>query len=301
LALGGGLGAAALAIALPGLGAKGLAALMGLGAIGALMLLTRRPVEVLAGFAVLALTYNRQYFHPFAALTGTPAGQGLFWIPADPLLLALAMTIVAEHALGRAPAAWATPFPTWPVQPLLAACLVSTLAADRMDLAAAETLRVAKFALVLALLARRMDAALWRTLAGALAVAVLAQSGLGVLQVAFRAGDSLLATFGGTPETLAEGFENRARGSMGHPNILAPWLLMLAPGAFGLALFSRSRVLRAMGLVVTLAAIAGIFAAKSRAPGVLLLAALGCVALVALALRALPARAAAGGAIWGLL
>jgi O-antigen ligase len=187
------------------------------------------------------------------------------------------------------------------VLPLLAACLVSTLAAERMDVAAAETLRVAKFALLLALLARRMDAVLWRTLVAAFGFAALAQSGLGVLQVLFRAGDSLLATFGGTAETQADGFENRARGSMGHPNMLAPWLLMVAPGAFGLALFSRSRLLRAAGLVVTIAAMAGIFAAKSRAPGVLLVAALGGVALGAIALRALPARAAAGGAIWGLL
>nr|WP_245217306.1 O-antigen ligase family protein [Neoroseomonas nitratireducens] len=76
---------------------------------------------------------------------------------------------------------------------------------------------------------------------------------------------------------------------------------MLAPGAFGLALFSRSRALRAAGFVITIAAMAGVFAAKSRAPGLLMLAALGGVALGALALRALPARAAAGGAIWALL
>lgn len=301
VALAAGLLAALVAAALPGLGTRALGGLVGCATIAALILLTRRPVEVLAGFAALALTYNRQYFEPFASLTGVPPGEGLFWIPADPLLMALGLVIAAERALGRAPATLPVAFPSWPVQPFLLACLLSTLAAERMDLAAAETLRVAKFALLLALLARRMDASLWRVLVAALAAGVLAQSALGTLQVAFRAGNSLLATFGGTPETQVEGFENRARGTLGHPNMLAPWLLMLAPAAFGLALFSRSRALRAAGLLLTLAAMAGIFAAKSRAPGLLLLAALGGVALGAVLLRALPARAAAAGAIWGAL
>jgi O-antigen ligase len=301
IALAAGLLAAMAALTLPGLGRRALGGLIGAAGVAALVLLTRRPVEVLAGSAALALTYNRQYFEPFASLTGIRAGEGLFWIPADPLLAALLFAVALERALGRAPATAPAAFPAWPALPFLAACLVSTLVAERMDLAAAETLRVAKFALLLALLSRRMDAALWRVLVVALAAGVLVQSALGTLQVAFRAGDSLVATFGGTPETQAEGFENRARGTLGHPNMLAPWLLMLAPGAFGLALFSRSRALRAAGLLLTLAAMAGIFAAKSRAPGLLLLAALGGVALGAVLVRALPARAAAAGTIWGAL
>lgn len=295
--------AAGLAVAMPALGIKGMVALGSLGAAVVLILATGRPKEVLLAAYVIALTYNRQYYGALGALFGFEPGKGLYWIPADLPLVALFAAGAMERILHRErPRPAAEGMATAPVLPFLFAALLSTLAAERMDLAAADTLRIVKFALLLGWLHLHMDRSLWLTLVGALAVSILLQGTLGTLQVVTRAGQSILSIFGaGGPEILPEEIDNRARGTLGHPNMLAPYLLMLGPGAFGVALFSRNRWLRLVALAVTLVAIAGVFTSKSRAPSVLLLGALGGVALAAVWLRALSPRAAIGAGIWALL
>lgn len=299
--IGGGLLAVGLAVTLPQLGTKGIAAFGGLAMLGAIILLTGRPKEVLLAAYVVALTYNRQYYGLFDRIFGGTPGEALYWIPADLILLCLfASSIVDGSLIRRAP--MVREVATAPVLPFLVAALLSTLAAERMDLAAADTFRIVKFTLLLAWLHRNMDRALWLTLVGALAATITLQASLGVLQVVFRAGQSLLSIVGaGGPNALPEEIENRARGTLGHPNVIAPYLLMLAPAAFGVAIFSRSTPLRLLALAITVVTAAGMVATKSRAPGVLLVAALGSTAIAGVWLRALSPKLLLGAGVWALL
>jgi O-antigen ligase len=92
---------------------------------------------------------------------------------------------------------------------------------------------------------------------------------------------------------------NRASGSLAHPNMLASYLLLVVPAAFGLAVFARQAPLRLAGLAVGVIGMAAMLLTKSRAPGLLLLAALPLVVAAGVALRAITARAAIGGAVLG--
>lgn len=301
--LAGGLLAASIAIAMPQLGAKGVVGLGGLGFIVLLILWTGKPKEVFLTFYVLALTYNRMYYGAFQALLGTAPGEGIYWIPADLMLVGLIGTSLVERCLGRD----TTPprvheFAAAPVLPFLLAALLTTLAAERMDLAAVDTFRVIKFTLLLVWLHRNMTRSLWLTLVAALGLSITLQATFGTLQVVFKAGQSLLSIVGaGGPDALPEEIDNRARGTLGHPNMLAPYLLMLAPGAFGVALFSRVGWLRLIALGVTVACIAGMVATKSRGPGLLLLLALVGIALTAVWLRTLSVKALIGAGVWAVL
>lgn len=301
--LGGGLLAAALGVALPELGMKGMAAILGLLMVGALILVTGRPKDVFLAFFVLALTYNRQYYDALQGLFGAEAGQGPYWIPADIMLVCLFATSLVEGALGRArPVPVVREVATAPILPFLFAALMTTLAAERIDLAWVDTMRVVKFALLLAWLQRNMDRSLWMVLVAALAASITIQASLGTLQVVFKAGQSLLSIIGaGGPDALPEEIDNRARGTLGHPNVIAPYLLMLAPGAFGVAVFSRMPLLRWVALGVTLVCIVGMVTTKSRAPGALLLAALGGTAMAGVWLRALSPKALIGLGVWAVL
>lgn len=301
--LAGGLLAASLVIVMPQLGTKGIAALGGLGFVAALILWTGKPKEVLLTFYVLGLTYNRMYYAPFEQVFGSAPGQGLYWIPADLMLVGLVATSLIERGLGRDTVPpRVNEFAAAPVLPFLVAALLSTLAAERMDLAAVDTFRIVKFTLLLVWLHRNMTRSLWLTLVAALALSMTLQATLGTLQVVFKAGQSLLSIVGaGGPDALPEEIDNRARGTLGHPNMIAPYLLMLAPGAFGVALFSRDTLLRLLALGVTVICIAGMVATKSRGPGVLLLVALVGVALTAVWLRTLSVKALLGAGIWATL
>lgn len=91
--------------------------------------------------------------------------------------------------------------------------------------------------------------------------------------------------------------ENRARGTLGHPNMFAPYLLMLVPAAFGVALFTRQRLLCLAGLALTAIGLVGVFVSQSRAPIALLGVALAMVAITAVYLRTLSIRVFVGSAI----
>lgn len=120
-----------------------------------------------------------------------------------------------------------------------------------------------------------------------------------IAQVALKGEASLLAMAGLATQTggVETDIENRARGTLGHPNMFAPYLLMMIPAAFGLALFARGRLLSLVGLAITTLGVIGIFVSKSRAPVALLGVALVAVAIAAVQLRALSVRAFLGAAI----
>ncbi len=303
LVLCGALVATGLAVALPQFGLKGLIAGGAAAGAVALAVASGRPREVFLAAYILALTYNRQYFGLFIEVFGTTRGTGVYWTPADLMLLCLFGSAVLEGAIGRARGvAREREIATAPVLFFLAAAVLTTLMAERPDLAMTDTVRIAKFALLLAWLHRHMDRSLWLTAVAALAFSMMLQSVLGVAQVVLRAGDGLLSVVGvGAGLDIETAMFNRARGTLGHPNMLGPYLLMLAPAAFGVVLFSRQPLLRLIALAVTVATMAGLLATKSRAPGMLMLASLPLAVIVAVWLRALSPRLAIGAALCGLL
>lgn len=289
------------------MGTVGLGGLVGLFVSG-------RPKEVLIAAYVLALTYNRQYFS-FDGLLGDEGSRGLYWVPADLPLLLLGMVQLGERALGVAPRRqedFAPPMPAaviaWPALAFLAACVGSMLLAERADWAFYELVRVVKFTLIVVWLQRTMTPSMWWTAISALALAVVVQSAMGVLQVAARADRSLLSVVGlGSDAVLfdEEGnvdmLENRARGTFGHPNVLAPYLIALVPAALGVAIYARLSRLRLLAVAILLLGIAGVIASKSRAPIALLVLALGFTATVAIVDRRLSLRAALAGLILAIV
>jgi putative inorganic carbon (hco3(-)) transporter len=309
-----GAAACAIAVVVPQMSAKNV--IMGTVGLGGLigLFVSGRPKEVLIAAYVLALTYNRQYFS-FDGMLGDDGSRGLYWVPADLPLLLLGAVQLGERALGIAPrasAAQALPMPAaviaWPAIVFLVACVGSMLMAERADWAFYELLRVVKFTLIVVWLQRTMTTSMWWTAVAALALAVVLQAALGVLQVAVRADRSLLSAIGlGTDAVLmdADGnvqmLENRARGTFGHPNVLAPYLLALLPAALGVAIYSRLRRLRLLAAAILLLGIAGVIASKSRAPIALLVLTLGFTAAAAVVDRRLSLRAALSGLLFAIV
>lgn len=291
------------AVVAASLSPKALIAVLGAATVIGVMVATGRPREVLLAAYIVALSYNRQYFS-FDELLGTSGTQSPYWLPSDPILLLLFLSSLVTRADQRQPLNRDVPFAigVWPVLPFLAVCCLSTLLAVRPDWAFHDTLRVAKFALLLAWLHVNMTRSLWLTAVFTFIAVAGAQSALGIVQVVLKGDASLLAMAGLSEgvKSAATEIENRARGTFGHPNLLAPWLLTIIPAVFGVALFARDRLLVLLCLVVTALGCLGVFASKSRAPTVLLAVGLVLVALAAVRLRALPVRRATGGAILAL-
>lgn len=291
---------AAIAVMLSQLGAKGLiVAAVGV-AVVVFVAVIGRPREVLFAAYIVALTYNRAYFS-FDGVLGASGSQGLYWIPADPLLALLLATSFVDSRDGRQVAVARGSFASalMPILPFLAVCCLSSLIALRPDWAFNDTLRVMKFAIVLGWLCQYMTPSLWTTGVATFAAVIVVQSAFGIVQVLLKGQASMLAMFGLATQvaSVANDIENRARGTMGHPNILAPYLLLFAPAAFGVALFARNRWVVLAGLVVTALAAGAIFATKSRAPIVIVAAVLPLVAAIAVWLRVLAPRVALGGAV----
>jgi putative inorganic carbon (HCO3(-)) transporter len=263
----------------------------------ALIFVVGRPREILLAAYIAALSYHRQYYS-FDDIFGTTGSQGFYWGVSDLVLFGLLATSLMED---RQPGQPARPAGPWvrgvlPVLPFLAICVLSSLAALRPDWAANDVVRVVKFIILMAWLYRYMSPSLWMTAVATIAAVCVAQSVLGTVQVALKGESSLLAMLGlGTEIKIdATDIENRARGTMGHPNILAPWLLMVVPAAFGVALFAQRRWLAAAAYIVAVAGLAGIFFSKSRAPTAIIVVAILLLAMLALRLRALSPRVALG-------
>jgi O-antigen ligase len=270
-------------------------------ALGGLMLaiLSRRPKELLLAATIVALTYNRQFF-TLSWLNGVEGPQAMFWVIADIPMLALFCLSLAERALRR-PAARAevlgrVRLPALPIMPLVVVAGLSMVLSAHPGWAMADYNRIVKFGLLLWWLERNLTPALWFTAVATLAAAILLQAGLGVVQVMTGGDAGLLALFGlgSTPAELQGLSDNRARGTLAHPNFYAPWLLLLAPAGLGAALFARNPWIRLLGMVVAVAGLVGIFVSKSRAPMVFALFAFTLVGMAALVARSLPLRQAVG-------
>ena len=263
--------------------------------------LSRRPKEVFLAAYILALTYNRQFFS-FDDIFGPSGYQSFYWILADPFLILLFATSALEPATPDAPQVAAAPkiaSGAGPVLFFLVACCLSAVVAERPDWAFNEVFRVLKFALLLAWLHRNLTPRLWLTAVLTFGVAVVLQSSLGIVQAATSGGTNLLSMIGIRREALqiAPDIDSRARGTLGHANYLAPYLLMLVPAAFGIALFSRRRQTRLGCALVVLAGVAGIMASQSRAPIMLLFLTLFATTVLGIGEAAVSLKAALGGAV----
>lgn len=267
-------------------------------------MLSGHPKEVFLVGYILSLTYNRQYFS-FDGLLGSYGSNSLYWVPADPFLLLLLGVSAWEALTGRS-TAWrhppGAPLGAGPVLPFLAVCCVSSLLALRPDWAFNDLFRVVKFTVLLIWLHHNLTPRLWLVAVVTLGASTGLQAALGVVQVMTKAGAGLLGMVGLGTEFVdaATDIENRARGTMGHPNYLAPYLLLLAPAAFAAALFSRVPWIKLACLAVTLIASAGMVASASRSPIAITALVLAAVAAIGVWQRVLSAKVALGCGILAL-
>ncbi|MEC9374091.1 MAG: O-antigen ligase family protein, partial [Planctomycetota bacterium] len=101
---------------------------------------------------------------------------------------------------------------------------------------------------------------------------ILAQSAYGVLQVASRGSFEISALLGAGPGAALREFQSdlqqewhRARGTLGHPNILAPWLMLLAPAFLAMSTVIRDRALQLVCFTVGAVGLVGVAFTLSRA------------------------------------
>ncbi|MGD2108234.1 MAG: O-antigen ligase family protein [Phycisphaerae bacterium] len=235
--------------------------------------LTRRLREVLLFGWVLALTYNRNYFS-FDNLIGNFESQGLYWIPADALFIGLLglhackRVIRRTGSVARSDSIW-----LW-VAPFVAACALSTLFAEHKMWAAIEMVRIAKICLILWYIRATFTRREWWVAVLGLGCAVTLQGTYGLLQVATDGRFEFAALFGaGTAGGAALRAERsdllqewtRAVGTLGHPNLLAVYLLLTMPAFVSLALVARNARVRLVSTAAGLMGLAGIVGTLSRA------------------------------------
>jgi O-antigen ligase len=262
----------------------------GLAAFAAIVLAgLLRPV--LLGLFVVALTYNRQYYS-FDWLHGDLGGRGLYWCPADVCLAGLLLLWPVERAL-RLPA----PRPSrggpvlW-LLPLMAVGLFSATQSAEPLGSTVETVRYLKLALLLIYLQYNLDARGLGVIVAALAGVILLQTPISILQAAFASGQNGLSQIlqSSEPAELAR----RAAGTLGHPNYLAPYLLLITPPFIAVALGVRGSWI---GIAAALVAVSGsltIVLTQSRGPIALLLITVLVLLALMTARRALAALRAVG-------
>lgn len=279
--------------------------LLGAGvAVVTLATFSRRPRQILIFFWVIGLTYNRQ-FYSFDEIVGDFGFQGAYWMPADVFLGLLFVLWIAEATMHRRQTAPVSR--TWMLMlPFLAVAALSTLLAGRVEWAMFELGRLVKLTLLLLYLSVRLDAEEWWTVVVALAAAVAAQFGLSLLKVMAGGGPSgigsLIGVGGNTPAIeVDEEMHGRATGTMAHPNILAPYLLMLVPASLALALTAGRPWLRRAAVAVAFGGLATIVLSQSRLPIALAFVASAAVLSLLVVRRELPLLRAAGLAVTGLL
>ncbi|WP_026190773.1 O-antigen ligase family protein [Methylobacterium sp. WSM2598] len=266
-------------------GVAGLAALAAVVLAGLL-----RPV--LLALFVVALTYNRQYYD-FDWLHGDLGGRGLYWCPADVCLVGLLLLWPIERAL-RLPA---PPRPTrggpvlW-LLPLIAVGLLSAASSTEPLGSTVEIVRYLKLALLLLYLQYNLDARGLTIIVAALAAVILLQTPISVLQAAFASGQNGLSQIfqSSEPAELAR----RAAGTLGHPNYLAPYLLLITPPFIAVALGLRGSWIGRAAALVALSGTLTICLTQSRGPIALLLVTTLVLIALMTARRALRALRAVG-------
>ncbi|MGI6244492.1 MAG: O-antigen ligase family protein [Pseudochelatococcus sp.] len=273
----GAMAATAAVVALSEAGAKAMlvaAAFFGTVILAALL---RDVVAPLLVALVFAISYNRQYFS-FDESFGDYGPGGLYWTPADIVTLALAATALVQAALkGRVSCAVAPR--RLAVEPaflaMIAVMAVSAFRVDPLVVPMIETMRIVKYLLMFVLLRSLMDEDRKHTLFLGLLLVLLAQFAIGFLQFALGAGGSGLSDLSAQVGEMA----HRATGTLGHPNMYAPFLLTFVPGFLALGFARMDRRLRLIAVGAGLLGCLAIVLSQSRAPVAALFGAVGGLAL----------------------
>lgn len=266
-----GLLAAAVAVPLGNLPLKPLALVLFILGVAPLAAFTRQPKPMLLIAWILAQTYFRVIF-PIESLAGF---QGFYVTFADFVFVLLLGYWLVEAAVTGRSRPYGPPVVRF-FLPLAVVCFVSALLAQRTDWAMYEVVRVAKVPLILFYCRYNLGPKEWWVCVGALALGVVAQTGLGILQVARIIGNYELEAY--EPNL-------RANGSMGHASMFAGYMLLLSPLFLALALSLRPKFLKMLAALVGLTGFVGIAFTLSRIPWVLTAAECVLLAIGFLALR----------------
>lgn len=241
--------------------------LAGIGGAALVVVAPFRMGLVVVGWIML-LTYNRQYYS-FDGVYGNYESQGLYWIPADAALVAIA----GLHALDVWRNRLTLDFSRRCLAAFLPFVLISALAvltAVHSTWAFAEWLRWLKVLAAVLLLQRVLRGPTWWFAVAGLGLATSAQSLLGVTQVVMNTSTGLLSMFTGGGDQVVqgvmEGGRARASGTMVHPNILGPFLLFVLPIFLALFVGSKNWVMRAFAGLVCLCGYMGLIGTMSRLP-----------------------------------
>jgi putative inorganic carbon (hco3(-)) transporter len=306
--------------AMPGLASFLLAALVGIGAVPAVLQLanagyrtwavalvmgllplvaavTRRPKELLLFGWIVSLTYNRQYYS-FESMVGYNGLEGPYWMVSDLLMLGLFGWALYERLVnGRVSGPFGARVWPWYL-PFVIACLISGIGAARPDWTAYEMLRVVKMGLVLFYVRYNVGKREWWLCIASLAFAVSFQSVIGIKEVV--TGHGGLLGLGAAPEGIPEAFlpENfyggiRITGTMVHPPYLASYMLLVLPVLLALSLTARRRR-AALSAIAFLTGTVGLVFTLSRWPWAVAAAQFGLILLALAWLRELPAKRAVG-------
>lgn len=228
------------------------------------------PYTLMAAF-VFALTYARNYY----LLGRTGECQGLYWIPADVPLLALASVWTfqtvrihqwSRHGIGRL---W-----LW-MLPLLGLGIVSVFTSDRTDWVLYDLTRILRGLFIVIVLSLLMDSKAWWSAVIGLGIAVFVQSTYGMAQVALKRSSYILEG-----ESIV-----RAAGTMMHPNLMAGFLLLAVPLFLALGVGSNRGWIRWASLAVGIAGFGGVVATMSRIPCALAVAQVLLIGVVLIAMR----------------
>lgn len=292
------LGVAALAVVAAQSGMKTVVLAMLLPILLLAALILRDAVVVLIPTLIFAISYNRQ-FYSFDDLIGDYGPAGLYWTGANAVLTAL--IAVALFSAATAPTPGLIQRRAFSIEPAVVALLltmaVSTLSTNDIVPGVIEVWRITLFLLTFLLIRNTMnDDRHWAVLVG-LGLMLAAQSMLGAVQVALGAGGAGLSSLSAQGGEMA----SRATGTLGHPNMYAPFLLLFTPGFVAAGILRSSGRLRLISLGLGIAGCLAIILSQSRLPVASLMLAIAGVALNLTLRGYLPLRRFLGGAAVALM
>jgi O-antigen ligase len=203
--------------------------------------------------------------------------MGLYGILSDVFLIALlAYWLLAPRRVQDTPRLGEVRIWPW-FLPFLAAALLSTLMAARVDWALVEFSRLVKLLVILVYLQFNLNVDEWWACVAGFGVATSAQAALSILQVALgKTSLGIVGLIGGGGESTeaaaqadamqgAMGGWFRAYGTIGHPANLATYFLLTIPILLGLA-FALTGKRKWLALVSAVLGMAGLACTQSRGP-----------------------------------
>jgi O-antigen ligase len=254
-----------------------------------LLLRSPQPRHILLFAWAASLTYYRTYV--FAAI-GDFGPTGPYWMRSDLLLLTLFVWWVVEAAIMKRQA---VPIgsPVLPyIAPLLVICFLNSMSADDHGRALTDLVRIVKMAALAWYIRRNVREPEMRWSLCGIGIAVIFQSTVGLIQV---------TTGKLAPGGLDAGGFLRATGTMVHPNILAPYLLLVTPIFVALAIRGSSRRLQVAAAAVGSAGVVAVVCSMSRAPWLLMAAEIGGVLCLMAWLRYIRLESLAVAVVGGTL